>query len=74
METEILVLVDDYEYNLEKGVISLLHINRKTMEIISRKVLLELSIHLSFPNSAPFSNKCIASLTFGSNIPSMPSA
>ena len=49
-DTEILVLVDDYEYNLEKGVISLLHINRKTMEIISRKVLLELSIHLSFPN------------------------
>lgn len=48
--TEILVLVEDYEYKLAKGVISLLHINRHTMEILTRKVLLELPTHLSFPN------------------------
>ena len=48
-ETEILLLVEDYAYATKKGVISLLHINRSTMEINSRKVLLELPTHLSFP-------------------------
>lgn len=48
-ETEILLLVEDYGYDVRKGVISLLHINRDTMDIISRKVLLELTNHLSFP-------------------------
>ena len=48
-EDEILLLVEDFGYDIRKGVISLLHINRTTMEITSRKVLLEISTHLSFP-------------------------
>ena len=48
-DNEILLLVEDYGYDIRKGVISLLHINRDTMEIISRKVLLEEPKHLSFP-------------------------
>lgn len=46
---EILLLVEDFGYDIRKGVISLLHINRATMEIVSRKVLLEKPTHLSFP-------------------------
>ena len=48
-DTEILLLVEDYAYTTRKGVISSLHINRATMKIMSRKVLLELQTHLSFP-------------------------
>lgn len=48
-DDEILLLVEDYDYKVRKGVISLLHINRATMDITSRKVLLELPTHLSFP-------------------------
>lgn len=48
-DDEILLLVEDYAYETEKGIISLLHINRETMEITARKVLLELPTHLSFP-------------------------
>lgn len=48
-DNEIILLVEDYAYDTRKGVISLLHINRVTMEITSRKVLLELPTHLSFP-------------------------
>lgn len=48
-DDEILLLVEDFGYDIRKGVISLLHINRTTMEIISRKVLLERPTHLSFP-------------------------
>ena len=48
-ESEILLLVEDYGYDIKKGVISLLHINRASMEITLRKVLIELSTHLSFP-------------------------
>lgn len=48
-ETEILLLVEDYAYDAGKGVISLLHIDRESMEITSRKVLLEKNTHLSFP-------------------------
>lgn len=48
-DEEILLLVEDYPYATKKGVISQLHINRKTMEITSRKVLLDLPHHLSFP-------------------------
>lgn len=47
---EILLLVEDFGYDIRKGVISLLHINRATMEIVSRKVLLEQPTHLSFPS------------------------
>ncbi len=48
-DNEILLLVEEMPYALHKGIITLLHINRKSMNIISRKVLLELPIHLSFP-------------------------
>lgn len=48
-DTEILLLVEDYAYATRKGVISLLHIDKACMEISSRKVLLELPTHLSFP-------------------------
>ena len=50
-EKEILLLVEDVPYDVEdyKGRISLLHINRSTMEITSRKVLLDKLTHLSFP-------------------------
>lgn len=48
-DTEILLLVEDYGYDIRKGIISLLHINRETMEIMSRKVILETPTHLSFP-------------------------
>lgn len=48
-DEKILLLVEDYAYASKKGVISLLHINRTTMEIAARKELLELSTHLSFP-------------------------
>lgn len=46
---EILLLVEDYAYTTQKGIISLLHINRETREISSRKELLEIPTHLSFP-------------------------
>lgn len=48
-DKEILLLVEDYAYVTRKGVVSLLHINRATMEIVYRKMLLELPTHLSFP-------------------------
>lgn len=48
-DEEILLLVEDFGYDMRKGVISLLHINRVTMAITSRKVLLERPTHLSFP-------------------------
>lgn len=50
-EQEILLLVEDVPYDVEdyKGRISLLHIDRCTLEITSRKVLLEKTTHLSFP-------------------------
>lgn len=49
-DNEIFLLVEDYAYDNPKGVISLLQICRQTMEVIRRKVLLELPTHLSFPN------------------------
>lgn len=48
-DKEILLLVEELEYAKGKGIISLLHINRATMEITVRKPLLELPTHLSFP-------------------------
>ena len=48
-DKEILLLVEDYPYAIKKGIISLLHINRSTMEITARKEILELPTHLSFP-------------------------
>lgn len=46
---EILLLVEDYSYVKRKGIISLLHIDRNSMDITARKELLELPTHLSFP-------------------------
>lgn len=48
-DNEIQLLVEDYAYAKAKGIISLLKINRQTMEITARKELLELPTHLSFP-------------------------
>lgn len=48
-EDEILLLVEDFSYATQKGIISLLHINREQREISARKELLELPTHLSFP-------------------------
>lgn len=48
-DDEIQLLVEDYPYATRKGMISLLKIDRSTMEIKSRKTLLELPTHLSFP-------------------------
>lgn len=48
-DEEILLLVEDFPYATKKGIISLLHINRATMEIAAPKELLELPTHLSFP-------------------------
>lgn len=48
-EDEILLIVEEMPYVLHKGIISLLHINRDAMQITSRKVLLEIPTHLSFP-------------------------
>ena len=49
MDSEILLLVEEMPYRVHKGIITLLHIDRKSMEITSCKVLLEISTHLSFP-------------------------
>ena len=48
-DDEILLLVEEMPYAVHKGIITLLHINRATMDITSRKVLLDLPHHLSFP-------------------------
>lgn len=48
-DKEILLLVEDYPYATRKGIISLLHIDRNTLDINARKELLELPTHLSFP-------------------------
>ena len=48
-DEEILLLVEEMPYALHKGIITLLHINRRSMEIVSRKVILEIPTHLSFP-------------------------
>ena len=48
-DNEILLFVEEMPYAVHKGIITLLHIDRKSMKITSRKVLLETSTHLSFP-------------------------
>lgn len=49
-DNEIQLLVEDFPYATQKGIISLLKIDRKTFKITERKEILELSTHLSFPN------------------------
>lgn len=48
-DDEILLLVEEMPYAVHKGIITLLHIDRKSMEIKSSEVLLEIPTHLSFP-------------------------
>lgn len=48
-DTEILLLVEEMPYAVHKGIITLMHIDRASFEITSRKVLLEIPTHLSFP-------------------------
>lgn len=48
-ESEILVLVEDFQYVNQKGQISELIIDKKTYELKEKNVLLELDTHLSFP-------------------------
>lgn len=48
-DDEIQVLVEEKPEGSNKGVITLLKINRKTMELKSRKSILEREYHLSFP-------------------------
>lgn len=48
-EDEILLLVEEMPYAVHKGIITLLHIDRKSIKITSRKVLLETATHFSFP-------------------------
>ncbi|MEY8589980.1 hypothetical protein AALK14_00840 [Butyricimonas hominis] len=43
------VLVEEFFYSEWRGVITLLVIDRKTTQLLERKVILELATHLSFP-------------------------
>lgn len=47
--TEIMVLVEDFEYGRWKGNISLLVVDRKDYSLKRKKTLLDLETHLSFP-------------------------
>jgi len=49
-EHTVTLLVEDFSYSSRKGVISLLIIDRDTLEVVSRKELISRSTHLSFPN------------------------
>lgn len=48
-DDEIKVVVEDFEYRTWLGSIALLTIDRKSLELKSRKIILELDTHLSFP-------------------------
>ena len=48
-ENDIQVLVEEFDYQSEKGRIALLDVDRRTFELKSRHVALELDTHLSFP-------------------------
>lgn len=48
-DNEIKVLVEDFPYYHKKGVISLLTIDKKSYELIDRKVVLEQPYHMSYP-------------------------
>lgn len=48
-DTEILVLVEEYRYDAEKGRIALLVVDRQTCELKSLDIILEEETHLSFP-------------------------
>lgn len=48
-DAEILVLVEEYRYETQKGRIALLVIDRQTFELKSLEIVLEEETHLSFP-------------------------
>lgn len=48
-DKEIHVLVEDIPRGKQKGVISLLKIDRRNMEVLSRKAIIDILTHLSFP-------------------------
>lgn len=48
-DDEILVLVEELSYNINRGRIAKLVINRNTMELKDMKIILDLPTHLSFP-------------------------
>ena len=48
-DDEIQVLVEEIPVNQNKGVVTLLKINRHSMELKSKKIVLEIPTHLSFP-------------------------
>lgn len=48
-DDEIQVLVEEMPSDYNKGVITLLKINRHNMELVSKKTILKLPTHLSFP-------------------------
>lgn len=43
------VLVEEFPFYTNKGIISLLKINRKNMKLISKKTVIEDDVHLSYP-------------------------
>ena len=43
------ILAEEFPYYTNKGVISLLTVNRKNMKLISRKTVIEEDVHLSYP-------------------------
>ena len=43
------VLVEEYTYSIGKGRIARISIDKKTLELLSEKIILELPTHLSFP-------------------------
>ena len=48
-ENEIKVLVEEFPYYEKRGVISLLTVNRKTYELLDKKVILDQPFHMSYP-------------------------
>ena len=48
-ESQIIILVEEYIYNLDKGRIAKLTIDRKSYKLISNTTILDLPTHLSFP-------------------------
>lgn len=48
-KNEALILAEEYIFSRKKGVISLCGLNRKSAKMVSRKVILEESCHLSYP-------------------------
>lgn len=46
---EIMILVEEMEFNREKGRIAWLRVDKKTYDLLEYKILLELESHLSFP-------------------------